>query len=225
MQVKFCRYCNRHLAASAFTVRRKSPDGLSLKCAECSRAYNKKRYSELAEVQAAAKQRAARWAKANREKRRAIAAAYEAAHRKEKQVRERERHKRKRLENPERERLVGRIATQARRLRSEAAGEKLTLREATLILGMARGRCVYCGATARLTLDHVRPLARSGNHDWSNFIPCCKPCNSSKHTKDAADWLFERHGAVGLANAFIFMKSVRKVARRFGWRSLAVKES
>lgn len=41
--------------------------------------------------------------------------------------------------------------------------------------------CRYCGArNCRLTLDHVRPVARGGTHDPSNLVAACYPCNLSK---------------------------------------------
>jgi 5-methylcytosine-specific restriction endonuclease McrA len=41
--------------------------------------------------------------------------------------------------------------------------------------------CVYCGrATRDLTLDHVMPRHRGGEHSWENLVSACKPCNHRK---------------------------------------------
>ncbi len=41
--------------------------------------------------------------------------------------------------------------------------------------------CQYCGyETRELTLDHVIPKSRGGNHDWENIVSCCYPCNRRK---------------------------------------------
>ena len=41
-------------------------------------------------------------------------------------------------------------------------------------------RCVDCGTTSDLTIDHVIPLARGGRNHESNMATRCEPCNSAK---------------------------------------------
>ncbi len=42
-------------------------------------------------------------------------------------------------------------------------------------------RCQYCGTKAHdLTLDHVIPRSRGGEHTWDNIVSACKPCNHGK---------------------------------------------
>lgn len=40
--------------------------------------------------------------------------------------------------------------------------------------------CQYCGSTKRLTLDHVIPRSRGGQHTWNNVVIACERCNSRK---------------------------------------------
>ena len=41
--------------------------------------------------------------------------------------------------------------------------------------------CQYCGCqTKELTLDHVIPRRRSGEHTWKNIASACIPCNRRK---------------------------------------------
>jgi 5-methylcytosine-specific restriction endonuclease McrA len=41
--------------------------------------------------------------------------------------------------------------------------------------------CQYCGArTTRLTLDHVVPRHRGGEHEWTNLVTACSACNLRK---------------------------------------------
>jgi len=44
--------------------------------------------------------------------------------------------------------------------------------------------CAYCGAAvedgATLSLDHLVPRSRGGNHRVTNLVTCCKRCNSSR---------------------------------------------
>jgi len=44
-----------------------------------------------------------------------------------------------------------------------------------------RYTCQYCGRqTKELTLDHVIPRGRGGEHAWDNVVSACKVCNSRK---------------------------------------------
>lgn len=41
--------------------------------------------------------------------------------------------------------------------------------------------CQYCGQESReLTLDHIIPRYRSGEHTWENVVSACVPCNRHK---------------------------------------------
>ena len=41
--------------------------------------------------------------------------------------------------------------------------------------------CQYCGKeTRQLTLDHVIPRYRDGQHTWENVVSACIPCNRRK---------------------------------------------
>ena len=41
--------------------------------------------------------------------------------------------------------------------------------------------CQYCGKESRqLTLDHIVPRYRGGEHTWENVVSACIPCNRHK---------------------------------------------
>ena len=41
--------------------------------------------------------------------------------------------------------------------------------------------CQYCGSQSKdLTLDHVIPRVRGGDHSWDNVVAACVPCNHIK---------------------------------------------
>ncbi|MFN6515063.1 MAG: HNH endonuclease [Nostoc sp. CreGUA01] len=40
--------------------------------------------------------------------------------------------------------------------------------------------CQYCGSGKRLTLDHVIPRSKGGQHSWDNVVTACERCNSTK---------------------------------------------
>lgn len=44
-------------------------------------------------------------------------------------------------------------------------------------------RCVYCGGTfpeEQLTVDHVEPRVKGGDHSEGNLVACCAACNTAK---------------------------------------------
>lgn len=53
--------------------------------------------------------------------------------------------------------------------------------------------CAYCdaafGEKVVAEVDHIRPLASGGLHNWENLAPSCRDCNRSKCDLDMADWL------------------------------------
>jgi len=40
--------------------------------------------------------------------------------------------------------------------------------------------CQYCGSTRSLTIDHVIPRSRGGQHRWDNVVAACERCNTRK---------------------------------------------
>lgn len=40
--------------------------------------------------------------------------------------------------------------------------------------------CQYCGSSKRLTLDHVIPRSKGGQHSWDNVVTACERCNQTK---------------------------------------------
>ena len=48
--------------------------------------------------------------------------------------------------------------------------------------------CQYCGRESKeLTLDHVIPRRRGGEHDWENVVTACIPCNRRKAGRTPAE--------------------------------------
>ncbi|MFB7114088.1 HNH endonuclease signature motif containing protein [Streptomyces sp. NPDC056291] len=58
--------------------------------------------------------------------------------------------------------------------------------------------CVYCdipfGQMVAAEIDHVRPLAYGGVHEWPNLAPACGDCNRSKSDRDVGEWLASSTG-------------------------------
>jgi hypothetical protein len=48
--------------------------------------------------------------------------------------------------------------------------------------------CIYCGATGKLTLEHILPTSRGGPDDPDNAVWVCRTCNSSKGSSRLYEW-------------------------------------
>lgn len=56
-------------------------------------------------------------------------------------------------------------------------------------------RCVYCAAVLpaeSLTLDHVQPRMRGGDHSEGNLVSACRVCNADKGSAPAWSYLAEQ---------------------------------
>ncbi len=51
------------------------------------------------------------------------------------------------------------------------------------VLRRDRHSCQYCGSKKHLTLDHVLPRSRGGQHTWDNVVIACERCNSRKGSR------------------------------------------
>lgn len=49
-------------------------------------------------------------------------------------------------------------------------------------------KCVYCGSTSRISIDHFKPISKRGADKIENIVPACRFCNSSKNNKDPEEW-------------------------------------
>ena len=89
-----------------------------------------------------------------------------------------------------------------RMVRKPLLRRKLSRREVFL---RDRYTCQYCGRETReLTLDHVVPRYRGGEHSWTNVVSACIPCNHRKagHTPAEASMRLLRAPAVPPANPY-----------------------
>jgi len=111
---------------------------------------------------------------------------YRRTHAEEKRARDREYARRRRD-------LRRRIAREyARRRRAAIMGNPMEPVDEQAIFERDGFRCVYCGATSQLELDHVVPLSRGGAHCADNLVVACRSCNASKGNKPLIVWLLDR---------------------------------
>lgn len=79
--------------------------------------------------------------------------------------------------------------------------------------------CQYCGVQNRnLTLDHVIPRYRGGQHTWENVVSCCVTCNRRKagRTPKEANMKLMRTPAPPKNGSF-FIVPYRYTNRRDEW--------
>ena len=50
--------------------------------------------------------------------------------------------------------------------------------------------CSFCGSREKITMDHIIPISRSGNHSIGNLQPLCQPCNSSKRSRLVSEYKY-----------------------------------
>ena len=70
-------------------------------------------------------------------------------------------------------------------------GGKFTADDIDAMHVKQNGRCVACGFSGKLTVDHVVAIINGGTSDPSNLQLLCRPCNQSKGRKNFEDWLKE----------------------------------
>lgn len=92
----------------------------------------------------------------------------------------------------------GAAVTQANALNAmKAANRMLALAavyqvEETLkaeVLARDEMRCVYCGWSENLGIDHVIPFTRGGSSARFNLVACCLSCNASKGDQDPRNFI------------------------------------
>lgn len=49
------------------------------------------------------------------------------------------------------------------------------------ILDRFNHKCVFCGSTENLHIDHIIPVSRGGREDEDNMQVLCRTCNLKKH--------------------------------------------
>ena len=50
------------------------------------------------------------------------------------------------------------------------------------------GKCIYCGSSENLSVDHLIPSSRGGPESGDNAVTACKSCNSSRGDKGIYEW-------------------------------------
>lgn len=96
-----------------------------------------------------------------------------------------------RYQSTEKGAAVQRAAQRKRRAKKKAVSENYTKADEQVTYDLFGQKCFRCGATDQLCIDHFLCLEAGHALTIMNAIPLCVPCNSSKGTKDPADYFTE----------------------------------
>ena len=85
-------------------------------------------------------------------------------------------------------------------------------------------RCVYCGSTENLSVDHLFPRIKGGADIVENLVCSCKSCNSSKGKKDLMAWYKERGQFPSIMVLRRYLKLVHQQCQVIGIMGNAIDE-
>lgn len=57
-----------------------------------------------------------------------------------------------------------------------------------LVKRLGNYACAYCGSFQNLTIDHMIPLSRGGEHTFKNLVCACRKCNEEKGPRTPQEW-------------------------------------
>lgn len=174
--MKRCTKCGNDLPVSAFAKDKSKQDGLYPSCRDCRRlyygehrearlAYNRRWYAENSTV---GKALTREWMRRNAERHSQRRLAWK--HRNRDHIREYRRSR-------------GSSDVHRRRAKILGNGGSYTQAEWKALCEAFGNRCLACGATSALTVDHVIPVDAGGSNYIDNLQPLCGICNSAKGTK------------------------------------------
>ena len=72
-----------------------------------------------------------------------------------------------------------------RKARLASVENTLTREQIHAVFEAYGNKCVDCGTTDTLTIDHILPISKGGPNTAKNIRPLCLSCNSSKGARDA----------------------------------------
>lgn len=132
-----------------------------------------------------AKARSKAWREANPDRARELVASWREANR------DRERETRRAYRDANRDAIRALNNRRKARERNVEVND-LTAAQWVSIVAAYEGRCAYCATTPdRITMDHVIPISKGGNHTASNVVPACGPCNFAKGDGPAPPFVIE----------------------------------
>lgn len=203
---KYCSRCHKNKSVSDFRLSKRNSDGYCVWCKSCEKEYktlwrignqeeinNKKRQwrkNNLAREQSKESQyRKSRPEKEKEKRRKYVQSHLDKVYGRIRQW-QKDNHDRLieiqrnwRLANPDK--VV--VQVENRRSRKVSNGGVITSVEWRKLKEKYKYTCLCCKRREpeiKLTLDHIKPLAKGGTNTIDNVQPLCGSCNSSKNTKE-----------------------------------------
>lgn len=161
--MKACNRCKTKKAFSSFSKNSREDDLLCRECKECAKARAKIRYEKNGQKM---RNQMAELRKIDYERRIAI----ERASRK----------KRKEAQRP--------LKNARQQIRNRLIAKNNYDLKPKEILKLYNSNCYNCETNEALSIDHIIPLSRGGNHSIGNLMTLCRKCNSSKGNKLLTEW-------------------------------------
>ncbi len=98
------------------------------------------------------------------------------------------------VNNKERHLANAKVANHRRRARIAKVGGKFTKADIRNLYASQGAKCYYCsvGIEEEYHIDHMLPLHRGGSNWLENLCLACVPCNLSKHTKTAEEFIEQK---------------------------------
>lgn len=89
---------------------------------------------------------------------------------------------------------VRRAIKVTRRLREKGASGKVTASTVKNLMTLQKGKCIVCRISLdkKYHIDHIVPLARSGDNSHTNLQLLCPSCNCSKNAKDPIKFMQQK---------------------------------
>jgi len=202
--MKLCPDCQTEYPATLEYFHRRGNDKLNTYCKPCANArarahHHANRSNRLVYLAAYrdANRDKLRTYKRDMDKKRADNRAYHAANRDQLNQEARRRYQRNKpryvqraykwqRNNPDKARAYTRVKALRRR------GAPLTTEARQYIEIIKHDPCVYCGQYGDIVIDHIHPVSRGGDSDWTNLAPACRSCNAAKTNKSLLAYLLER---------------------------------
>lgn len=88
-----------------------------------------------------------------------------------------------RLRNPEKVNVRGIASVHRARARKAGVSGSFTIEEWEALCELYGNKCLRCGSSERITVDHVVSLRKGGSNDISNLQPLCWKCNNWKRSR------------------------------------------
>src|SRR3990167_10051937 len=168
---KRCSRCGKRKLRSSFHASSYAPDGLQFNCKPCRSEQMADLYKRKRKI---IQERTKRYRKTNAKKVAAFKRRYYESHKEQYNA-----HLRRWRKANWRRHYVNHLAKRQALLRGATISD-FTLEDWIELLEQYGYQCAYCKSTSKLTMDHIVPLSKGGQHTQRNIAPACGPCNSRK---------------------------------------------